>query len=217
MYWDSQYKQDNQIWGTEPSVLARFASAYLKKIGLTEKNSNVIDLGCGYGRDAIFMAQYIPFSILGIDRSREAIRLATESCGGKYVGKVFFEQADILEFQAEKKFDVVMSSNTYHLLKPEERVKFRGQIKALLNPGGHFLMSTMSVKDPQHGGKGDPVPDDANSYLERIYLHMCTEEELTRDFSFLSIRKLYEHEFEETRSDGQIHHHVFWLLAGQYA
>jgi len=71
------------------------------------------------------------------------------------------------------------------------------------------------VRDPQHYGKGTPVAGESNSFVDKVYLHLCSEEELREDFGFLSIKELQENPHNEPRANGETHHHLIWLLAGQ--
>jgi SAM-dependent methyltransferase len=215
MHWDNEYKQQKHVWGKGPSELAVFTAGYLKQHPPTAKTPSIIDLGCGYGRDVFYLAQNIRCSVLGIDVSPEALNLAEGSRPEKSQNEIKFEQQDFLALPAGNKYDVVFTSNIYHLLGPEERVRFRDIIKSILNPQGMLFMSVMSVRDPQHYGKGTPVAGESNSFVDKVYLHLCSEEELREDFGFLSIKELQENPHNEPRANGETHHHLIWLLAGQ--
>ena len=215
MHWDNEYKQQKHVWGKGPSELAVFAAAFLKQHPLPAKIPHMIDLGCGYGRDVFYMAQNILCSITGIDKSPDALKLAEDGRPPKPQSEIGFEQQDFLALPAGSKYDVVFTSNIYHLLRPEERARFRDVIKSVLNPRGLLFMSVMSVRDPQHYGIGTPVAGEKNSFVDKVYLHLCSEEELRDDFGFLAIRELQEKPYDEPRTNGETHHHMLWLLAGQ--
>ena len=80
-----------------------------------------------------------------------------------------------------------------------------------------MFLSTLSVHDPEHHGKGEPVPGEEGSFVDKMYLHLSTGPELEREFGFLRLLSLEEHEFDEPRADGAVHHHVLWLLVAQKA
>ncbi|MHB8085851.1 MAG: class I SAM-dependent methyltransferase, partial [Dehalococcoidia bacterium] len=187
----------------------------LKRHPLTAKTAHIIDLGCGYGRDVFYLAQNMPCSILGIDKSPEAVKMAEDGRPPKSQSRIKFEQQDFLSLPVESKYDVVFTSNIYHLLGPEERGRFRQIIKSILNPQGMLFLSVMSVRDPQHYGKGTPVAGERHSFVDKVYLHLCSEEELREDFGFLMIRELQENPYDEPRSNGETHHHMIWLMSGQ--
>ena len=77
MRWDDTYKADRLVWGEKPSELAVLAAEYLNGLGSPDKALEVLDLGCGYGRDAVFLSRNVGCNVLGIDNSPEAIALAS--------------------------------------------------------------------------------------------------------------------------------------------
>jgi len=215
MFWDKVYDKSGRVWGDKPSELALATAGYLQKQRLSKQPLAVLDIGCGYGRDALYLANNFRCAILGVDVSEKAIEIATGAVPHEQKARVRFQKSDFAELDHEK-YDVVFASHLYHLLKDDERKKLRRIIMRTLKPNGLLFLSTLSVKDPEHYGKGDPVPGEANSFHDKTYLHFCTKEELIGDFDFLYMKEIYEHEFYETRATGETHHHVSWILAGEH-
>ena len=213
MTWDNTYKTNQQVWGNKPSELATFACNYLQGIKSSNKAFDILDMGCGYGRDATYLARNINCRILGIDSSSEAIEMARKALVNGLESRARFQCGDFRQMP-DGKFDIVFTSNVYHLLKMEERQDLRNTIKKRLKHGGMLFLSMLSPSDPEHFGKGKRIDNDANSFQDEVFLHFCTREELERDFSFLSIKELFEHEFYEPRSNGEVHHHILWILLG---
>ncbi len=234
-HWDDVYRDDGTPWGESPSRLAAVAVERLRGrrgIGLT-----VLDVGCGYGRDSRFLSAALEARVLGVDRSAEAIAAARARSGrqaegsrsgvsrrsslGDGPGAVDYRQAGFGVIEREVRqgvlapFDVVFASNLYQLLRPDERAGFRRALGALLEPAGLLFLSTLSTNDPQHYGRGDPVPGEHDSFVGAVYLHFCRDEELSRDFRVLAIDELREDEYDEPHTDGPDHHHVSWILIGQ--
>jgi len=213
MSWDSTYKDNKRIWGDQPSALAAYACRYLKAGNLSEKTVEILDLGCGYGRDAKYLAGTINCRILGIDNSSEAIEMANQSLPADLKPSVRFQYCDFSRTD-DSKFDILFASMVYHLLTATERQAFTEIIKKKLKPGGLIFLSMLSPKDPEHYGKGKPVENEANSFQDEKFIHFCTREELESDFGFLTINELSEHEYYEPRSNGEVHHHILWILTG---
>jgi len=213
--WDKQYKLYKHLWGERPSELACFAVAYLQQSQPSQKTIDIVDIGCGYGRDVLYLSQHIKCSILGIDNSQKAIKMAKETCSEKHASDVTFQCCDFTELATDK-YHVVLISNLYHLLKLEQRTKLREMVKSILEPSGLVFLSTLSVRDLEHYSKGIAVIDEDHSFLDEMYLHFCIREELECDFNFLAIKELYEHEYDEPRATGGTHHHISWILVGQY-
>jgi SAM-dependent methyltransferase len=213
MTWDNTYRNHKQVWGDKPSELATFACNYLQGIKPSCKDVEILDLGCGYGRDAIYLARNTEGNVLGIDNSSEAIEMARKALADDLESRARLECCDFRQM-ADGKFDIIFVSNFYQLLKAEERNALRNIIKKKLKPGGTLFLSAFSTGDPEHFGKGKRIDSEDNSFHDERFLHFCTREELERDFNFLTIKELVEHEYCEPRSNGEIHHHVLWLLLG---
>ena len=212
--WNSVYNSDKKVWGDKPSELAVVAYNYLRESQgfRNRKDIFILDLGCGYGRDAIFLAQNLPCHILGLDNSQAAIDIAKQSLKGdleKEIELLCYDFSNVSD-----KYEVILASNLYMLLKPDERAKLRETVKRCLKPDGVFFLSTLSVRDPQHFGKGTPVAGETNSFIEDRYLHLSTRNELEQDFDFLTISALYERQFHEPRTTHD-HDHVSWIMMGK--
>jgi len=214
MSWNSTYKDNKRIWGDRPSALAAFACHYLKAEDLSERPVEILDLGCGYGRDANYLARSINCHILGIDNSSKAIEMAKQSLPVDLKSRISFQCCDFSQTD-DGKFDILFASMVYHLLRATERQAFTEMIKKKLKPGGLVFLSMLSPKDPEHYGKGKPVENETNSFQDEKFIHFCTREELETDFSFLKTTELSEHELYEPRSNGQVHHHILWMLVGK--
>jgi len=213
MFWDEQYRKKGRVWGDRPSELAKVAFQYLQG-HMPNQELNILDIGCGYGRDALYLSKNANWRILGIDVSEEAVGIASRTALESGTENVEFEHQDFRELQGGE-CDIILSSNVYQILRTDERKEFRETIARILNPSGLLFFSTLSARDPEHSGKGTPLTGEPNSYQDVVYLHLCTREELGKDFYFLKIEELYEHRYDEPRVTGEIHHHISWILIGQ--
>ena len=81
MVWNNTYSHEKRVWGDRPSEAALFTYNYLKQSRQfhDSKDIFVLDMGCGYGRDAVFLAHDLPCHVLGLDSSEKAIEMARES------------------------------------------------------------------------------------------------------------------------------------------
>jgi len=152
---------------------------------------------------------------LGIDNSKEAIDMAKTACSK--ASNIEFLCCGGFTETGNSKYDVVFISNLYHFFNGDARQKLRATILKRLKPEGLLFLSTLSPKDPQEYGKGIPVPNEHNSFIDKVYLHFCTRNELGGMFNFLEIKELYEHEYYEPHSTGEVHHHISWILIGESA
>jgi cyclopropane fatty-acyl-phospholipid synthase-like methyltransferase len=210
--WNNVYSADKKLWGEKPSELALFAHTYLKESRQfgTNRDIFILDMGCGYARDAVFLAQNLSCHILGLDNSEKAIEMARESLSAGLEKRIELLNYDFSH--VSDKYDVILASNLYQVLKPDERSKLRETVRRCLKSGGLFFLSTLSVHDPQHSG-GIPIENEMNSVYDRRYLHLSTRAELEADFDFLNISVLFEREYHEQRA-ADSHHHISWIMMG---
>ncbi len=213
MSWDKDYEKSGQIWGENPSELAGAAVRYLKKNRLDKKNHSLLDIGCGYGRDAFYLSDNLKYNILGIDVSEKAIEIAMNTVIKTKKHNIMFQSINFASLGGDQ-YDIVFASNVYQILHPHEREAFRNAAKKALRQEGLLFLSTLSTNDPEHYGKGVQIAGEANSFKDEKYLHFCTRKELMKNFGFLNIKELYEQQYTEPRSNGETHHHISWILIG---
>lgn len=106
---------------------------------------------------------------------------------------------------------IVFASNLYQILQRKQREELRKKVANLLKPQGLLFLNSLSTNDPEEYGKGEPCPDEQHSFINKKYLHFCTREDMEEDFQFLSIKELYEHEYDEPGAQGETHHHISWI------
>ena len=113
-----------------------------------------IDLGCGAGTNAIFLAG-AGFTLTGVDISPRAIGMARERAAATNV-RCTFVVADLLGdlHEIPDTFDFAYDWEVLHHIFPEEREKYVGNVHRLLLPHGRYLSVCFSEKDPQFGGSG---------------------------------------------------------------
>ncbi|WP_428097353.1 class I SAM-dependent methyltransferase [Candidatus Rariloculus sp.] len=94
---------------------------------------DVLEVSCGRGGGASFLFRtFAPRSYVGIDVSRENIRMARQRCDGP---QFQIGDAEALEFEPQR-FDVVINIEASHLY--EDRRAFFAEAFRVLKPGGHF-------------------------------------------------------------------------------
>jgi methyl halide transferase len=113
-----------------------------------------IDLGCGAGNYAIYLAG-MGFDVTGVDGSPTAITIARESAERKGV-RCNFIVADLLGdlHEVQGKFDFGYDWELLHHIMPRDRETYVKNVSILLNPGATYLSVCFSEEDPQFGGTG---------------------------------------------------------------
>lgn len=148
-----------------------------------------IDLGCGAGNYAIYLATR-GFDVTGIDLSPAAIEIAKENAAKKGV-RCQFIVADILGDLAEISgtFNFAYDWEVLHHIFPEERKIYVDNVSRLLNEGGKYISACFSEDDREFGGSGKYV----RTQLDTV-LYLSSADEL-RDlfeprFNIIEIKKL---------------------------
>lgn len=118
------------------------------------KPCKTIDLGCGAGNHAIFLAS-LGFEVTGVDFSPTAIKIAKEQASKKGA-QCNFLVADVLDdlHEIQDTFDFAYDWELLHHIFPESRRKYVHNVFRILNPGGAYLSVCFSEKDVQFGGSG---------------------------------------------------------------
>ena len=118
------------------------------------KPCKTIDLGCGVGNYAIYLANK-GFTVTGIDISSTAITIAKRNAKEKNVECIFFN-ADVLGEISHigHNYEFACDWELLHHIFPEKREQYAKNVHKLLNPGGMYLSVSFSEKDPSFEGKG---------------------------------------------------------------
>ncbi len=219
-YWEQRYATDGRLWGDGPSELARLAVARLRPSVPRPAGAEplaLIDVGCGYGRDSRYLATELGCRVLGLDPSPAAVAAARKARRpGLDVEYVAGDAASLADAAAQAgRFDSAFAGNVYHLLSPGGRREFAAGLAILVRPGGLLFLSTLSPRDPQHYAVGEPVLGEVRSWVEHVYLHFCTADELTADFSAFTVLDLEERSYDEHNANGVVHRHASWFLEGR--
>ena len=108
-----------------------------------------VDLGCGHGRNAIFLASH-GFSVEAVDYSQAAIDWARERV--KETGtQVRLRHQSVFDLNLEAgSYDLVYDSGCFHHLPPHRRRRYVKLVVDALRPGGWFGLTCFRPE----GGSG---------------------------------------------------------------
>lgn len=118
------------------------------------KPCDTIDLGCGTGAYALYLATN-GFSVTGIDISPSAISIARRKASENGVECRFLVKdfvSDLGDFN--ENFDFAYDWELLHHIFPEKRQVYVNNVHKLLNSKAKYLSVSFSEKDPCFGGQG---------------------------------------------------------------
>lgn len=126
----------------------------------------VIDLGCGEGRDTIFLYQQ-NIDIQGIDISHSAIEKAKEKIGNFNEEKSIFSTGNVLYLNRyeDDTFDLAMNMGCLHMInKNSDRLCHLQNVSRILKTGGYFLVDHCKSE----WGKGFHTIEDYEQVKEQL-------------------------------------------------
>jgi tellurite methyltransferase len=128
--YDKRYAQNNFYWGMEPSALCYEILKHLPP----EKPLSVLDMGCGEGRNAIFLARN-GYQVSAFDSSSAGVEKARRYAEILTLPLTVF-QADINTFRPQEEYDIFFSTGALHYIPPELQDEIITDYKAHTRPGG---------------------------------------------------------------------------------
>ena len=154
------------------------------------QRGNVLELGCGPGRNAIYFAEK-GCTIDAVDISEESIKWAKERATAQNV-KVNFIHENIFNLDiVESSYDIIYDSGCFHHIAPHRRISYLELVKKALKPNGYFAISCFE----QGGEVGGSEISDWEVYRLRSLQGGLgyTDEKLRtifKDFKEIEIRKM---------------------------
>lgn len=133
-YWEKFYKNNNKPF--EPSEFAKFILPYL------ENNKKLIELGCGNGRDSIFLSKKT--NVLGVDQVNNEIEFLNKEFKND---NLLFLSMDFTNLDVDDKFDYVYSRFTLHSIDEEAENRVVNWVSNNLNNNGLFFVEARSIND----------------------------------------------------------------------
>ncbi len=149
--WEERYSEKPRIWSGQPNVrLTEIVS------GLT--GSRALDLGCGEGGDAMWLAEH-GWQVVAVDVSDTALARAAEDAQARGVlGRIDFQQHDLTQTLPEGPFDLV-SAHFLHSMVTMDRPAILRRAAATVAPGGTLLIV-------DHGEAPPWAPDEVRHHHE---------------------------------------------------
>ena len=128
--YDGRYEQEGYYWGLKPNRMCYEMMQILPPV----KPYRVLDIGCGEGKDAVFLAK-CGYRVTAFDLSEPGLDKAKRLADHNQVQVNFF-RGDISDYRPEGEYDVICSSGVFHFLPPEARGEFCTSLKAHTAAGG---------------------------------------------------------------------------------
>ena len=210
LMWEREYQNPQFLsLGNQPQKdFKDFISFLKKKLHIELEGKALLDVGCGVGRNALYVAKKYGMKGGGFDVSPHAIELAQErkkeleEDGYEIGNKVKFFTSGIkaLEEILDNTYDIIIDVTVSPSLSQSEFDYFLFHTKRILKPGGFFFSRVLLLDSDRHAKyliQNNPGTD-KNSYIhpetkvhERMVLFNEYKKELSLMFKVVHSEKNY--------------------------
>lgn len=190
-FWDHEYASGGhlKLSEAESGDLSKFTRWLNRQKDATplQNGQTALDLGCGNGRNLIFLAKNFGLSGLGYDTSSAAIATARKLSGELPINYEVRSISGRLEIP-DASVDLALDMMTSHFLGEAERLELRDEVHRVLKPGGWLFMKTFLRDGDLHTKRllAEYPAKEPNSYIHPVIgvpEHVYSEEELVEFLS----------------------------------
>lgn len=177
--YDKRYNREEYYWGLMPNRICYDVMKILPPI----KSYRVLDIGCGEGKDAVFLAK-CGYRVTAFDISEQGIEKAKRLAEHNKVDVNFFK-ADVFDYRPDTEYDIIFSSGVLHFVQKAGRKELCDSLKAHTADNGINAMNVF-VKKPFIKRAPDKTRDEEKrhpwcsgelfGYYHDWLFHTCKEE-----------------------------------------
>lgn len=203
--------KDEPYWNM-PSEEIYYLSENWKNKGFHD----FLDIGCGLGKNSIFMAK-AGYRVFAFDLSKEAVKVTRQKFEQEKLNIEKLEVADMLSIPyPDEKFDCILARNVISHTDKEGFDKIMSEIKRVLRPGGEVYFTVGSKESYWFNNPACKYVDDytrirvedgPENGIPHFYIGDEDCKTLFNDFKIISIRHIRELTMHGTFSP----HYYIWL------
>ncbi|MEM8527800.1 MAG: class I SAM-dependent methyltransferase [Bacteroidota bacterium] len=157
-FWSNRYQKEGQIWLDQPSLTALFVEK------VADRNSEILEVGFGYGRDIAYLSQK-RYKISGIEQSEVGYQMAQQE---NSVSNLI--QGDFLTTNFNQQYDIIYSHRVAHLFTEEDQVQdFAQKLASTVKPKGKIFISARDARGIKPKRKGHQVNFWDESRFETVF------------------------------------------------
>lgn len=151
-FWDRAYRAGDHLEHWEaPAVPGELAA--LLAAGLVRRGDTALDVGCGSGLEAVYLAA-AGVAVIGVDSSRPALELARERAAAAGV-ELDLRHGSAFDLPvASAAVGLVLDRGCLHGIDREDRPDYALEVGRVLRPGGLLLLRGARHDDEAQGVVG---------------------------------------------------------------
>ncbi len=141
-FWEKTYRDDSvTTFGVRPNrIIETMWESF-------DKSWSIIDVGCGEGKNSIFLAEKGFINIEAFDISQNGIDKLLRIASAKNIRINAWVQ-DLTEYIFGKRYDLIITYGTLHFVEKEKWKKFINDAKNSTNIGGLNIIQIFTNKVP---------------------------------------------------------------------
>jgi tellurite methyltransferase len=177
-----------------PGAFGSPSSEIIELADLLPANAQILDLGCGDGRNAVYLAER-DFQVTAIDVSPRAIRKLQHNASSR--GAVIkTEVQDLRDFTIDGSYNLIIAHGCLHLVEHVHSSRLLREMKGATQPGGYNVVAVFT----------DAIqpPDDLQPFIRGLF----REGDLFEAYAGWQIKEFRSYVLEDDHPGGIHHRHA---------
>ena len=196
-FWEESYKDDNIFaFGTEPNATV------LEYEHLFEKSWNVLEVGCGEGKNTLYLAGKGFANAEAFDLSENAVKKLHRMAEKRGLSINAWAQ-DLRQFNFEKQYDLMLSFGTLHFVEKPDWKSFLTKAKENTNVGGIHIIQLFTNVLP------------ASPDIAPFAIGLADDKEIESFYDDWKILQFKSYVFEDEHPGAPKHFHASNKIAAQ--
>ncbi len=216
--WENEYQRPQLVTkeGNPQKDVLRFLKFLKKQENIKPENLAILDLGCGTGRNANYLAE-LGNKVAGLEISQTAIGLAISRAKELEI-KVDYKLHNIgSEYPFEDAtFDLALDVTSSNSLNEKERYIYLSETHRVLKENGYFFVKALCKEGDKNakallkinpGPEPDTYVNEDMHLIERVFIGQDFINLYSKYFKIIKLLKKTSY----TRFKGQSYKRNFWL------
>ena len=195
-FWESAFKDLDG-----PSPFGPPSEEFVELLSVLPRNASVLDLGCGDGRNALFLARH-GCKVEAVDISHAAIAKLAAFAVREHL-PIEARVCDLREHRFDGIYDLVIAHGCLHLLERPHWARLLAEAKNHTRPGGYHVMVVFT--------DALPAPEDLRLWMAGLF----HEGELFGFYSDWTVLTKLSYVLEDEHPGGIRHRHPINKLVAQ--